>query len=93
MDLKVRFRFNKATGEVEFFDVEDEGGQRLPDAEHNRTHDRAAAELGNVIERNPRVIELTPGRPAPALQPEPEPDSGESIAATRPDRDTRKSEP
>lgn len=61
MDLKVRFRFNTATGEVEVFDVIDDGPMRLPEAEHNREHDRAAAEIGNVLERNPRVDEILPG--------------------------------
>ncbi len=61
MDVKVRFRFNKITGEVEVFEVTDEGTTRLPEAEHNREHDRIAAELGNVIERNPRVVEVFPG--------------------------------
>ncbi|MEM7578407.1 MAG: hypothetical protein AAF316_00900 [Cyanobacteria bacterium P01_A01_bin.80] len=58
MDVKVRFRFNQVTGEVEIFEITDEGNMTLPEAEHNREHDRIAAELGNVIERNPRVTEV-----------------------------------
>ncbi len=43
MDVKVRFRFNKTTGEVEIFEIADQGNQSLPEAEHNREHDRIAA--------------------------------------------------
>ncbi len=65
MDVKVRFRFNKITGEIDVFDVEDEGTMRLPEAEHNREHDRIAADLGRVIERNPQVVEMLPGHEVP----------------------------
>jgi len=58
MDVKVRFWFNQATGEVEVFEVTDEGTMSLPEAEHNREHDRIAAELGNIIERNPQIMEV-----------------------------------
>ncbi|OUL34963.1 hypothetical protein BV372_12715 [Nostoc sp. T09] len=61
MDVKVRFRFNQVTGEVEIFEVTDEGTMRLSEAEHNREHDRIAAELGNIIERNPHIVEAFPG--------------------------------
>ncbi|MEH2368494.1 hypothetical protein [Nostoc sp.] len=61
MDVKVRFRFNQVTGEVEIFEVTDEGTMRLSEAEHNREHDRIAAELGNIIERNPQIMEAFPG--------------------------------
>ena len=58
MDVKVRFRFNQITGEVELFEVTDEGVMRLSEAEHNREHDRIATELGNLIERNPQIMEV-----------------------------------
>ena len=58
MDVKVTFRFNQITGEVEIFQVTDEGIMRLSEAEHNREHDRIAAELGNLIERNPQIMEV-----------------------------------
>ena len=61
MEIKVHFRFNKITGEIELFEVDDEGPMRLSEAEHNRLHDRIAAEVGNVVERNPRVDEILPG--------------------------------
>lgn len=60
MEVKVRFRVNKATGEVEIFEVDDLDST-LPEAEHNREHDRIAAELGAVIERRARVTEHSPG--------------------------------
>lgn len=61
MDFKVRFRFNKQTGEVEEFEITDEGPMSLSEAEHNREHDRISAEVGNVIERNPLITEVQPG--------------------------------
>ncbi|MGO8673137.1 MAG: hypothetical protein ACLQVD_17490 [Capsulimonadaceae bacterium] len=61
MDVKVKVRLNRITGEVEVFDVIDEGGERLPEAEHNRLHDRITADVGRVFERNPEVLEVLPG--------------------------------
>ncbi len=58
MDVKVKFRFNQVTGEVEVFEVTDAGIMQLPEAEHNREHDRIAGELGNIVERNPLVMEI-----------------------------------
>jgi len=58
MDVKVRFRFNTLTGEVELFEVTDIGTRRLSEAEHNQHHDQIATELGNVIERHPRISEV-----------------------------------
>lgn len=61
MEVKIKFRFNKITGEVEVFDVEDTGTMQLSEAEHNKEHDRIASSLGQVVERNPQVIELPSG--------------------------------
>ncbi len=58
MEVKVKFRFNKATGEVEVFDVEDTGPMTRSASEHNREHDHVAAEIGRVLERHPHVTEL-----------------------------------
>lgn len=55
MDIKVRFRFNKLTGEIEEFVVDQDS--QLGDAEHNREHDRLAAEIGGLLERLPRIEE------------------------------------
>lgn len=60
MKLHVRFRFNKATGEVETLQIDDEGPP-LPEAEHNRRHDARAAQIGRVLERHPLVREVLPG--------------------------------
>jgi hypothetical protein len=76
MKLRVRFRFNKATGEVETFQIEDQG-QSPQQPEHDRRHEAKSAEIARVLERYPQVRELLPGaaplpegaEPAPA-QPE-----------------------
>jgi hypothetical protein len=62
MEVKVRFRFNKITGEVEVFDVDQDREPGITEAEHNRQHERVAAEIGWVIERNPLVQEVFPGQ-------------------------------
>ncbi len=64
MDVKVRFRFNKLSGEVERFEVEQDSS--LPYVEHEREHDRVAAEIGALLERFPRVTELPGDAPAVA---------------------------
>jgi hypothetical protein len=60
MKVQVRFRFNKETGEVEDFLIDDQASQ-LPEAEHNREHDRIATDIGRVVERHPRIQEIHPG--------------------------------
>lgn len=60
MDIKVKFRFNKLTGEVEIFDIDNEGGITLNESEHNKEHDRIAYEIGSLMERNPLINELFP---------------------------------
>jgi hypothetical protein len=67
MRVRVKLRFNKLTGEVEEFLVDDQDLPRLPAAEHNRQHDRIAAEVGGVLERHPAVTEVLPGQPTPAV--------------------------
>jgi hypothetical protein len=64
MEVKVRFRFNKATGEVEVFQIEDQGSG-LQAEEHNREHDRIAAEVGGIVERNPHVTQVLPDEVQP----------------------------
>lgn len=75
MDVRVKFRFNKSTGQVEVFEIDDENST-LPAAEHNREHDRIAAEIGRVVERNPLVIEMLPG--ASVVDPPPRQRSAEA---------------
>ncbi len=71
MRVRVKLRFNKLTGEVEEFLVDDHATPVLPEAEHNREHDRVAAAIGSVIERHPRVTEIAPGAPEPDRETEP----------------------
>jgi hypothetical protein len=59
MEVRVVFRFNKLTGEIERFEVEQSSA--LPLAEHEREHDRLAAEIGSLLERLPRLDEISPG--------------------------------
>jgi hypothetical protein len=60
MRVKVRFRFNSVTGEVEAFDVDDmRDGPRL--ADHDARHERAAADVARVIEANALIEEVAPG--------------------------------
>ncbi len=60
MPTRVKFRFNKVTGEVEEFLVDDQD-RRLPEAEH----DRIASDVGRLIAENPRIIEVPPGQAQP----------------------------
>ena len=75
MDVNVRFRFNKATGEVEIFEVDQEIVD--DDAEHNREHDLLAAKIGGLLEKAPRVIELPPDGAARRLETATEASDGE----------------
>jgi FtsH ternary system domain X3 len=60
MRVKVRFRFNSVTGEVEAFEVDDlRDGPRL--ADHDARHDRAAAEVARIVEVNALIEEVAPG--------------------------------
>ncbi|HEW99004.1 MAG: hypothetical protein DRR16_16750 [Candidatus Parabeggiatoa sp. nov. 3] len=60
MKVQVRFRFNKTTGEVEEFLIDEQGSQ-LSQVEHNREHDRIAHEIGRVVARHPGIQEINPG--------------------------------
>ena len=81
MKVRVKLRFNKVTGEVEEFLVDDQDMPVLSEAEHNRKHDHIAAEIGNVIERHPRVTEVLPADRATPVHEEPSPASGETETA------------
>ncbi len=74
MPITVRFRFNKLTGEVERFIVDDHD-QQLP--EH--VHDSIAAEIGRSVAGNPQIVEVVaPPSPERETQPEePEPPTEE----------------
>ncbi len=60
MKVQVRFRFNKTTGEVEEFLIDEQGSQ-LSEVEHNREHDRIAHEIGRVVARHPGIQEIHSG--------------------------------
>lgn len=80
MRVRVRFRFNTATGEVEMFRVDDLGGG-VAGPDHDAEHDRISSELGSVTSRRPEVEEITEttgttGRPAAAWSAPQATDSG-----------------
>lgn len=56
MRVRVRFRFNFETGEVERFQVDDlgGGGGRTHDAEH----DRVSSDIGSVLANQPEIDEV-----------------------------------
>ncbi len=66
MPTRVRFRFNRVTGEVEEFLVDDQD-RNLAEAEH----DRIATTVGRVLGRHPTLSEVT-AAPGPVRDPEPE---------------------
>ena len=53
MRVRVNFRVNMETGQVEEFLVEDISVGSEPDPEHDATHDRIALDVGKVVERRP----------------------------------------
>jgi hypothetical protein len=59
MRVRVRLRVNTETGEVEVFQVDDLGAEELTE-DHDEHHDQIAEELGRVVERRPRVVEVEP---------------------------------
>jgi hypothetical protein len=89
MKVKVKYRFNKATGQVEVLEIDD-WESTLPQDEHNREHDRIAAEIGNVVERDPRIIEVLPGAGPPPVDRE---TSGEPETSTRTERNKQAEQP
>jgi hypothetical protein len=76
MEVQVRFRYNKRTGEIELFEVDDVAST-LPYAEHNRVHDAITSEIGAFMLRRPRIVEaaateseITAETPETAVDPE-----------------------
>jgi len=70
MKLRVRFRFNKDTGEVEEMLISDDG-DTPPEADHDRRHDARANEIGRIVSRLPSIREELPGIRRDIEQPEP----------------------
>jgi len=92
MATRVRFRFNKITGEVEELLIDDQNRQ-LPEAEH----DRRAAEVGALVAVAPRIVEATDGAPPPPRPwreetPPAEDTTTEETAATPPEEPERNRE-
>jgi FtsH ternary system domain X3 len=63
MRVRVRFRYDPQTGQVEYFRVDDISGNP-PRADHDETHDRIAAEVAGVIETGALIDEVTPEQQA-----------------------------
>ena len=59
MRVRVNFRVNAETGEVEEFLIEDISTEAEP--EHDATHDRIALEVGKVVERRPAPQQVVGG--------------------------------
>ncbi|MFF7449498.1 MULTISPECIES: hypothetical protein [unclassified Streptomyces] len=69
MRVRVRFRFNTDTGEVELFQVDDIGDGSGP--EHEAEHDRVSAELGRLLARRPDIEEVSPVEEPPLWRHDP----------------------
>jgi hypothetical protein len=59
MRVRVNFKVNRETGEVEEFLVEDISTE--PEDEHDAAHDRIAVEIGKVVERRPAPAQVIGG--------------------------------
>lgn len=70
MPTQVRFRFNKLTGEVEEFYVDD-----LDRSLSEAHHDEVAVDIGRVIARRPTVVEAHPPASPPAREEAERPDT------------------
>lgn len=60
MRVRVRFRFDAATGEVETFVVEDVGEASTSDVGHDAVHDRVTADVARVIEQHALFEQFVP---------------------------------
>lgn len=60
MRVRVRFRYNAESGEVETFVVEDLGGTDRA-LDHDARHDRVTADIARVVERDALIEEVLPG--------------------------------
>ena len=62
MRVRVHFRVNAATGEVEEFLIEDISTKAEP--EHDAKHDKLAVDIGKVVERRPAPQQVVNTGPA-----------------------------
>jgi hypothetical protein len=61
MRVKVSFRVNRETGEVEEFLIEDIGSGTDVEPDHELVHDKIALEVGKVVERRPAPEQVVGG--------------------------------
>ncbi|MEU8633204.1 hypothetical protein AB0C38_13610 [Amycolatopsis sp. NPDC048633] len=64
MRVRVHFRYNSATGEVEMFTVEAVDAD-VSDADHDRRHDAATTRIAGVVDRHPLIDEVVSVEAAP----------------------------
>ena len=89
MRVRVKFRYNADTGEVEVFEVDDfRDGPRLTD--HDVRHDRAARDVARIVEANALIEEALPDLRAAAV-PETAVPQGTPEAKERRDRERNRS--
>ena len=61
MRVRVNFRVNTETGEVEEFLIEDISTEPEAEDEHNAVHDRIAYAVGKVVARRPAPQQVVDG--------------------------------
>jgi hypothetical protein len=89
MPTRVRFRFNKLTGEVEEFLVDDQD-QRLPEAEH----DRIAAGVARMVAVSPGITPVDDAEAASIASERDTPGPARATEQERePERDQDRDEP
>jgi hypothetical protein len=67
MKVRVQFRYNSRTGEVDIRIDDIEGGARARD--HDARHDRITADVARVVDRNPLLEQLPPDAVEPPREP------------------------
>lgn len=82
MEISVRFRFNRATGEVEEFTVDQ--SSNLSNEEHERIHRDNALAIGSILEPRPQVEEILPGSATRTMVRSEGPETVPPVAGTDP---------
>jgi hypothetical protein len=83
--VRVEFRFNAETGEVELFQVDDMG-REVPEADHDARHEEIAHRLGRLLDRRPGIDEMVNGAGTP---PVPETPAADPEVVPEPARERR----
>jgi hypothetical protein len=78
MRVRVEFRYNSGTGEVELFQVDDLG-RTTQVQDHDAAHDEITFAIGQVLERRPGVEEVVDTGHGAAPVRAPEPDDPEEV--------------